>query len=82
MIFENFFVDYDNSLCINNLSSYKNIRTKFITKFIDMYSFNYSNQKELYSDALIYSKYYLYYKIQNCVYSNEIMEIIYNIENL
>ncbi len=82
MIFENFLITYNNSLCINNLSSYKNIRSKFVTKFIDMYSFNYSNQEELYSDALIYSKYYLYYKIQNCVYSNEIMEIIYNIENL
>ena len=82
MIFENYFINYDNTLCINNLSSYKNIRTKFISKYINMYSFKYSKLPELYSDALIYSKYYLYYKVQNCVYTDEIMEIIYSIENL
>ena len=82
MIFENYFINYDNTLNINLISSYKTIRTKFIGKFINMYSYKYSDTSKLYLDALDYSKYYLYYKTQNCIYSNEIMDIIYNIEHL
>ena len=82
MIFENYFINYNNELNINSISSYKTIRTKFIGKFINMYSYKYSDISKLYSDALDYSKYYLYYKTQNCIYSNDIMEIIYNIEYL
>ena len=81
MIFENYFINYDNALNINLISSYKTIRTIFIGKFINMYSYKYSDKSKLYSDSLDYSKYYLYYKTQNCIYSNEIMEIIYNIEH-
>jgi hypothetical protein len=33
-----------------------------------------SNKKTLFEDALTYSKYYLYYKTQNCIYDNEIMD--------
>lgn len=82
MIFENYFINYNNELNINSISSYKTIRTKFIGKFINMYSYKYSDISKLYSDALDYSKYYLYYKTQNCIYSNDVMEIIYNIEYL
>ena len=42
---------------------------------------NYTNNNiELYSDAIIYSKYYLYWKIYGCVYTDEVMEILYDIE--
>lgn len=80
MIFEKYFTNYDDTLNINTISSYKTIRTGFIGKFINMYSFKYNNKDKLYSDAITYSKYYLYYKTQNCIYSEDIMEIIYNIE--
>lgn len=56
--------------------------TKFINKFILHYKNNYVDKNELYNDAIIYSKYYLYYKSFNCIYANNIMEIIYNIEYL
>jgi hypothetical protein len=80
MIFENFYTDLDNKININSISSYKIIMKKFINKYINLYSFEYINENELYNDAIIYSKYYVYYKINNCIYSNKIMEIIYNIE--
>ena len=80
MIFEKYFINYDDTLNINTLSSYKTIRTGFIGKFINMYEYKYSDKNKLYSDAITYSKYYLYYKTQNCIYSQDIMEIIYNIE--
>lgn len=80
MILENYHVEFDPFLNINSVSSYKTIRSKFINKYINIYDYKYSDRKELYSDAIIYSKYYLYYKTQNCIYSNDIMEIIYNIE--
>ncbi len=82
MIFENYFINYDNSLNINLISSYKIIRSKFIIKYVNLYEHDYINKQKLFEDALIYSKYYLYYKIQNCVYDNKIMEIIFNIENI
>ncbi len=82
MIFENYFVNYNNSLNINLITSYKNIRSKFIVKYINLYQYEYTDNEKLFSDALIYSKYYLYYKIQNCVYDDNIMEIIFNIDNM
>jgi hypothetical protein len=66
---------------INLISSYKNIRNKFILMYIQKKKSNYIiNDKLLYSDAIIYSKYYLYWKIYGCVYSDEIMNILYDIE--
>ena len=82
MIFENNFINYNNSLNINLITSYKNIRSKFIVKYVNLYEHKYINKQKLFTDALIYSKYYLYYKIQNCVYDDDIMEIIFNIENI
>ena len=62
---------------------------KFINKFINK-SINNNitndflklslNKKKIYEDSLIYSKYYLYYIIMKCIYSPEIMNIIYDIE--
>ncbi len=82
MIFENNFINYNNSLNINLITSYKNIRSKFIVKYINLYQYEYTDNEKLFLDALIYSKYYLYYKIQNCVYDTNIMEIIFNIDNI
>lgn len=66
---------------INLISSYKNIRNKFILLYIEKKKSHYmANKKELYSDAIIYSKYYLYWKIYGCVYTDEIMEILYDVE--
>jgi hypothetical protein len=55
---------------------------KFINKYIRLYIDNYDNKKTLFEDALSYSKYYLYYKTQNCIYDNEIMDIIQNVDYL
>lgn len=82
MIFDNYYINLSNTLCINTINPYKTIRNRFFVKYIEMYSHNYSDREKMYLDALTYSKYYLYYKIYNCVYSNEIMEIIFNIDNM
>lgn len=80
MILGNYHVEFNPDLNINTISSYKSIRSKFIPKYINIYEHKYSDLKKLYLDALTYSKYYLYYRTQNCIYSPEIMEIIYNID--
>jgi hypothetical protein len=80
MIFEKIYTKLDNNLNICAISSYKIIMSKFINKYIEINELNYSDKKKLYDDAIIYSKYYLYYKTQKCVYSEEIMETIYNVE--
>jgi hypothetical protein len=53
---------------------------KFVIKFILKKKNNYINNNELYSDALIYSKYYLYWKTFGCVYKDDIMNILFDIE--
>lgn len=79
-----FFSTHHIELCpntnINLISSYKNIRNKFILSYIEKKRSNYANIEELYNDAIIFSKYYLYWKIFNCVYTDKIMEILYDIE--
>jgi len=62
------YITFNNNLSIYNFH-YNNIRTKFINyylKFIDN-----NHQK-----AIIYSKYYLYFTIYNCIYNQNIMNII------
>ena len=82
MFFSTYYIDLSPNSTINLISSYKNIRNKFILLYIrkknNLYHIN--NSIQLYSDALIYSKYYLYWKIYGCVYSEEIMNILYDIE--
>ena len=80
MILDKFFIEYDQNLNITSIPSYKVIINKFINKFIKIYSHKYEKKQELYSDAIIYSKYYLYYKTQNCVYTEDIMNIIYDVD--
>ncbi len=80
MIFENKHIDFNSKLNISSISSYRIIMSKFINKYIRINQDNYESKNKLYEDAVIYSKYYLYYKTQNCIYDNEIMEIIQNID--
>lgn len=80
MFFQNYYITYSNDLTINSISSYKNIMDKFIIKFISIKKNDYINKNDLYSDALIYSKYYLYWKTVSCVYQENIMNILYDIE--
>jgi hypothetical protein len=54
--------------------------TKFINAFIKFKKLTYEDNNKLISDAIIYSKYYLYYKTKNCIYDNDIMELIYDID--
>jgi hypothetical protein len=82
MFFSTHYVGLSPDTTINLISSYKNIRNKFILLYIEKKDLDYKEKKELYSDALIYSKYYLYWKIYGCVYSDEIMNILYDIEFL
>jgi hypothetical protein len=78
MLFDNYFISLNENSNINLISSYKNIRIKFILLYIEKKYI--SNNKEFFIDSLIYSKYYLYWKIYGCVYSDEIMNILYDIE--
>ncbi len=82
MFFYNHYIDLSSNSNINLISSYKNIRNKFILLYVKKKNNLYDINKKslLYSDALVYSKYYLYWKIYGCVYSEEIMNILYDIE--
>jgi len=80
MFFENYYIHNSSNLIINSITSYKNIMNKFSYKFISKKYMDYSDKNKLYNDALIYSKYYLYWKTINCIYKKEIMNILYDIE--
>ena len=80
MFFENYYINYSNDLTINSISSYRNIMNKFIIKFIVKNKLYYTNKNELYNDAFIYAKYYLYWQIYSCIYQDNIMNILYDIE--
>ena len=81
MFYSTHYIELSTNSNINLISEYKNIRNKFILLYIKKKKLNYTiNNNELYSDAIIYSKYYLYWKIYGCVYSDEIMNILYDIE--
>ncbi len=80
MFFENNYIHFSSKLIINSIPKYKTIMSKFINTFIKMNKINYEDYNQLISDSIIYSKYYLYYKTKNCIYSEEIMKIIFNVE--
>ena len=80
MFLENVYINFNKKLEINTIYSYKIIMKKFINKYIEKNENNYLNKQLLINDAILYSKYYLYYKIFNCVYDEKIMNIIYDIE--
>ena len=82
MYLNNQYIIYSGTNTIYSISSYKNIMNKFIFRFISKKKDSYSkeNKKELYSDAIVYSKYYLYWKTNGCIYSEDIMNLLYDIE--
>ena len=80
MFLENNYICFSSKLLINSISKYNTIMTKFINAFIAYNKTNYKNHDLLITDSIIYSKYYLYYKIKNCIYSDDIMNIINDIE--
>jgi hypothetical protein len=80
MLLENNYIHFSSKLIINSIPNYKNIMTKFINMFIKLNKFQYSDNNKLITDSIIYSKYYLYYRIKNCIYSEEIMNIINNVD--
>jgi len=80
MWFEDIYIKFNNKLEINTIYSYKIIMKIFVNKYVKKNSNNYSDKKLLLNDAILYSKYYLYYKIFNCIYNGGIMNIIYDIE--
>ena len=85
MFFENYFIKYSQNISINSISSYRCIMNKFILKFILKKKYDYiikskTSTSELYLDAIIYSKYYLYWKIFGCSYQEKIMNLLYDIE--
>lgn len=83
MYLYNNYIVYSEKSCICSISSYRNIMNKFIFKFISKKKNDYlENKMDLYQDAIIYSKYYLYWKINSCVYNNDIMNLLYDIELL
>jgi len=81
MWFEDVYIKFNNRLEINTIYSYKIIMKIFINKYVKKNINNYSDKKLLLNEAILYSKYYLYYKTMKCIYNESIMEIIYEIEN-
>jgi hypothetical protein len=82
MFLENVYINFNKKLEINTIYSYKIIMSKFINKYIEQNDINYLNKQLLINDSILYSKYYLYYKIFNCIYDETIMNILYDIEFL
>ena len=80
MYLESNYIHFSSKLIINSIPNYKNIMTKFVNIFMKLYKEKYLDNQKLVVDSIIYSKYYLYYKIKNCIYTDEIMDIINNID--
>lgn len=83
MYFEKTYILFSDKLIINSISKYRNLMIKFINKYIEIfceYNIQNMNNINIISDAILYSKYYLYYKIKNCIYNDTIMNIIYDVE--
>lgn len=74
MYLENKYVSFSKKININSIPNYKNIMIKFINIYLETNS--------NISDAIIYSKYYLYYKTMNCVYDDDdVMNILYDVDS-
>lgn len=81
MFFEKYYINLTNKSNINFISYYKKIMNKFISIYIKKKKDSYiKNINELYIDSIIYSKYYLYWKIYGCEYSEDIQNILFYIE--
>ena len=61
---------------IQKFTAYQHIIIKFINKYLSIYTESDSNT------AILYSKYYLNYKLNNCIYNKDIMAIILNVDSV
>lgn len=57
---------------------HKNLLNKFIDKYIELCE---KQNEEHLDDAVLYSKFYYYYKFKNCIYHENIMKILIFIDN-
>lgn len=80
MFLENYFIIFNDKLTLNSIKSYRTIMIRFINKYIILNFINYKSIKDLFYDSIIYSKYYVNYKLLNCIYSDEIMQKIFDID--
>ena len=62
MILDNYYIKYSNNIESYSILSYRNILTKFTNAFINIYKNTFKN--DVYEKSIIYSKYYLFYKIK------------------
>ncbi len=76
MFLNNYIVEFKNNFEVYSIPAYNRIINKFINRYIKKICENEYNEKNV-KDAIIYSKYYLYYKTVNCIYDKEIMDIMY-----
>jgi hypothetical protein len=61
---------------VYNITAYNKIINNFVNKYINKICENNYNEENV-KNAIIYSKYYLYYKTVNCIYDKEVMDIMY-----
>jgi hypothetical protein len=76
MFLNNYVVEFKNKFEVYSIPAYNRIINKFINRYIKRMCENEYNEQNV-KDAIIYSKYYLYYKTVNCIYDKEIMDIMY-----
>lgn len=76
MFLNNYVVEFKNNFEVYSIPAYNRIINKFINRYIKKMCENGYNEQNV-KDAIIYSKYYLYYKTVNCIYDKEIMDIMY-----
>jgi hypothetical protein len=80
MFFSNNYIQFSTDLDLHNNKHNICIMSSFVKKYIDKKNNEYEDKQSLYKDAIIYSKYYLYYKNLNCIYGVHIMNILLYIE--
>jgi hypothetical protein len=76
MFLNNYFVEFKSNFEVYSIPSYTKIINNFINKYIEKICENDYNEENV-KNAIIYSKYYLYYKTFNCIYDKEVMDILY-----
>ncbi len=76
MFLNNYFIESKSNFEVYNIPSYTKIINNFINKYIKKICENEYNEENV-RNAIIYSKYYLYYKTFICIYDKEVMDILY-----
>ena len=76
MFLNNYFIHCNSDFEVYNITAYNKIINNFVNKYIKKICENNYNEENV-KNAIIYSKYYLYYKTVNCIYDKEVMDIMY-----